>query len=382
MSKSKNLEKAAPKQGENRSNVKEGGKEEAYLPDEKNTGVKLSKACKGEETSYTTIVMCSPTGVEMYYDSLQQCQRVRLDGHGATGPPEVLVNMMAVDPLIKVYFRTACNTCGKDISRASTENHFVSGACCRKTESLASGGVVFCSYCEVMGAHWVQACPLIVSFCFACWVWGHNVLHHQVADEKYLARLMCRFNEMREWHHVNLRSTNKSKTIPSNSLVTSSNKECQITYEGDYDEVLDIANGLPGSSSVPACWLLRRNWKELIPSFSERTFKWVTTDQEELCLIKCDHSETTLEKGHRGFEEKTPFRETSGRNPFLPRPPPPLVPHPDFLEESGREEEGKACSAKESEKEMVSIDHCRGEGGCEKETEEEEGANISDWLEY
>ena len=31
---------------------------------------------------------------------------------------------------------------------------------------------------------------------------------------------------------------------------------------------------------------------------------------------------------------------------------------------------------------MISIDHCRGEVGCEKETEEEEGANISDWLEY
>merc|ERR1712218_506403 len=180
-------------------------------------------------------------GVEMYYDDNAQSQRVRLDGYGANGPPEVLVNMMAVDPSIKVHFRAACMTCGKDISRASTENHFISGACCRKAESLASGGLVFCSYCEVRGAHWVQACPLLVSFCFACWVWGHTFLHHQVADENYLIRLMRRFNEMREWHHVNLRSKPNSKTIPSNTLVPSSSQDSHIIFKGDYNEVLGIA---------------------------------------------------------------------------------------------------------------------------------------------
>ena len=122
------------------------------------------------------------SGVEMYYDHETKAQRVRLDGYGANGPPEVLVNMMAVDPSIKVHFRTACMTCGFDIGRATTENHFVSGACSRKAESLAGGGLVFCSYCEVTGAHWVQACPLLVSFCFCCWVWGHNFLHHQVSQ--------------------------------------------------------------------------------------------------------------------------------------------------------------------------------------------------------
>ena len=335
--------------------------------------------------------MCSSTGVEMYFDEDTQSQRVRLDGYGANGPPEVLVNMMAVDPSIKVHFRTACMTCGKDISRASTENHFISGACCRKAESLASGGLVFCSYCEVTGAHWVQACPLLVSFCFACWVWGHSFLHHQVADENYLIRLMRRFNEMREWHHVNLRSNQKSRTIPSNSLVTSSSKQdSHIIYEGSYDEVLGIANGLPGSSSVPACWLMRGHWKEIFPSLSEPSFKWVASGQEELCLTKIDKmlkSDNSKLASQRSEAEKK-IEESSKRNPYLPLPPPPLMPHPDEIGENEKEEDqeknGKEANEeqdeKESKKQMVGQDF----DSEEDHNEEEEfvDGNISDWLEY
>ena len=40
----------------------------------------------------------------MYYDNVSQSQRVRLDGYGANGPPELLFNMMSVDPSIKVFF--------------------------------------------------------------------------------------------------------------------------------------------------------------------------------------------------------------------------------------------------------------------------------------
>lgn len=342
--------------------------------------------------------MCSSTGVEMYFDEDTQSQRVRLDGYGANGPPEVLVNMMAVDPSIKVHFRTACMTCGKDISRASTENHFISGACCRKAESLASGGLVFCSYCEVTGAHWVQACPLLVSFCFACWVWGHSFLHHQVADENYLIRLMRRFNEMREWHHVNLRSNQKSRTIPSNSLVTSSSKQdSHIIYEGSYDEVLGIANGLPGSSSVPACWLMRGHWKEIFPSLSEPSFKWVASGQEELCLTKIDKmlksdnsklaSQASLKTKRSEAEKK--IEESSKRNPYLPLPPPPLMPHPDEIGEKEKEEEqeenrkeaNEKQDQKESKKQMVGQDFDSEEEDHNEEEEFVDG-NISDWLEY
>ena len=320
--------------------------------------------------------MCSSTGVEMYFDEDTQSQRVRLDGYGANGPPEVLVNMMAVDPSIKVHFRTACMTCGQDISRASTENHFISGACCRKAESLASGGLVFCSYCDVTGAHWVQACPLLVSFCFACWVWGHSFLHHQVADETYLIRLMRRFNEMREWHHVNLRSNEKSRTIPSNRLVTSSSdKNCQFIYEGSYDEVLEIANKLPGSSSVPACWLMRAHWKEIFPSLSEPTFKWVATGQEGLCLTKIDRmlKSDSLSPENNINEKK--FEESSKRNPYLPLPPPPLMPHPD---ESDKKEDNDE-NGKEVNKEADDFDY---EEDSIEEEELSDGNDISNWLEY
>ena len=301
-------------------------------------------------------------------------------------------------------------TCGKDISRASTEEHFISGACCRKAESLASGGLVFCSYCELTGAHWVQACPLLVSFCFACWVWGHSFNHHQVGDEMYLVRLMRRFNEMREWHHVNLRSNEKSKTIPSNTLVTSSsnNQDSHIIYEGSYDEVLAIANGLPGSSSVPACWLMKGNWKEIFPFLSEPSFRWVATDDQEGLsmtkigkILKSDFKpppQSSLEKNPSKSEAVNKLEESAKRNPYLPLPPPPLMPHPDEVgvidkeeDKEGKEEEDQEENdMKEDEKENFEGDDCNreeeggddGEDFNEEDDQEFVDGNISDWLEY
>jgi len=230
------------------------------------------------EPKLSRMVECSDAGVEMYFDVHTKTRGVRLDGYGANGPPEVLVNMMSVHPSIKVHFRTACMTCGKDVARPSTENHFISGACSRKAESLSSGGLVFCSYCEVTGAHWVQACPLLVSFCFCCWVWGHSYLHHQVADQEYLHRLLRRFNEMREWHHVNLRSTLDSKTVPPNELTSTESKESLVTYGGSQEDVAGIGLGLVGSSTSPSCWLVRQNWSAIFQTLSTPTMRWLSNE--------------------------------------------------------------------------------------------------------
>ena len=214
---------------------------------------------------------------------------------------------------------------------------------------------------------------------------------------------------MREWHHVNLRSNQKSKTIPSNTLVTSSNnQESHIIYEGSYDEVLGIANGLPGSSSVPACWLMRGNWKEIFPLLSEPSFKWVTTDQEGLSLTKICKTLTSdcFKMPTQSSREKQ--EESLKRNPYLPLPPPPLLPHPDEVgvndkdedkeekeakEEHNQEEDDVKEGAKEKEvegrKEIFDKDNCnREEGGDDGEDYNEEDdeefvdGNISDWLEY
>ena len=155
---------------------------------EKNPVLFIKALKESHECTYKgPMLMVTPAGVEQYYDQETQAKRVRLDGYGANGPPEILVNMMSVNSSIKVHFRCACMTCGKNIGGAATGKHFTSGACSRKAESLASGGLVFCSYCEVTGAHWVQACPLLVSFCFCCWVWGHNFLHHQVTSKLFIS---------------------------------------------------------------------------------------------------------------------------------------------------------------------------------------------------
>ena len=192
--------------------------------------------------------------------------------------------------------------------------------------------------------------------------------------------------------------TRKAEQSPPNRLVTSSsNKDCQFIYEGSYDEVLGIANGLPGSSSVPACWLMRGHWKEIFPSLSEPSFKWVASGQEELCLTKIDKmlksdnsklaSQASFLKTKRSEAEKK-IEESSKRNPYLPLPPPPLMPHPDEIGENEKEEEqeenrkeaNEKQDQKESKKQMVGQDF----DGEEDYNEEEEfvDGNISDWLEY
>ena len=208
---------------------------------------------------------------------------------------------------------------------------------------------------------------------------------------------------MREWHHVNLRSNENSKTIPPNTLVTN-NDDSHIIYEGSYDEVLGIANGLPGSSSVPACWLMRGHWKEIFPLLSEPSFQWAATGQEQLCLIKIGkmlksdfskmQSQTSSVKNPSIGETERKLQESSKRNPYLPLPPPPLMPHPDEIgvkeKEEDKEGNEKVIDKKESEKEKKGVceeyDH-KEEGDFDQgedynEEEEFVDGNISDWLEY
>ena len=67
--------------------------------------------------------------IYIYWDHGSNQPRVRLDGYGANGPLEVLVNMIAVDNSIKAHFRSVCMTCGHDIFGAAKSEHFHNGVC-------------------------------------------------------------------------------------------------------------------------------------------------------------------------------------------------------------------------------------------------------------
>jgi len=222
-------------------------------------------------------------GVEVYWDFDSQQHRVRLDGYGANGPTEILVNMIAVDMSIKVYFPNGCMTCGKNLPNRAKFKHFSNGACKKKARVLQSGGVVFCSYCEITGAHWVEACPLLVSFCYCCWVWGHNFLHHRVADKGYLERLMRKFNEMRNWHHINSDKSRKGAKIPMNELLPLGDDNVAIRYEGSQETIDEIADCLIGNKSDKAAWLSKENWINIERTLSDPSYEWVT-NSEGFCL--------------------------------------------------------------------------------------------------
>ena len=255
---------------------------------------KIRNQRRVHENNMDTEENCRRRGVQLYWDNDSKQNRVRLDGYGANGPPEILVNMMAVDMSIKVHFKTKCMTCGNDILGAKKFKHFDNGVCSKKAKILQAGGVVFCSYCEITGAHWVEACPLLVSFCYSCWVWGHNYLHHHVADKGYLERLMRKFNEMRNWHHVNSQKTRESKIIPMNELLPLNEEDVAIRFEGKQDDINDIAGGIPGSTSRPACWLVKENWTNVYKILEKPGFEWVT-NADGFCLKKLpDNTEKFL----------------------------------------------------------------------------------------
>ena len=90
---------------------------------------------------------------------------------------------------------------------------------------------------------------------------------------------MRKFNEMREWHHVNLRSTANTRTIPNNELRTGQNNESFIRYNGSEKEILDIGRGLPGCPSSSASWLVKVNWWRIFPVLAEPGFRWVTNKE-------------------------------------------------------------------------------------------------------
>merc|ERR1719222_846706 len=101
-------------------------------------------------------------------------------------------------------------------------------------------------------------------------------------------------------------------------------------------------------------------------------------------MLKSDNSKTASQpslKTKRSEAEKK-IEESSKRNPYLPLPPPPLMPHPDEIgeneeedQEENRKEANEKQDQKESKKQMVGQDF-------DREEEEFVDGNISDWLEY
>ena len=130
---------------------------------------------------------------------------------------------------------------------------------------------------------------------------------------------------------------------------------------------------------MPACWLLRCNWKEIFPLLFEPSFKWVTTDQEGLCLTKIDKMiKGDDSKKHSKLLPEKSLNISEAENPLL-------MPDPDESGEIENEEaNGKAEEAKDEENQHESD---KKESEMEELNKEEDmedfvDGNISDWLEY
>jgi hypothetical protein len=183
-----------------------------------------------------------------------------------------------------------------------------------------------------------------------------------VADRGYLPRLLRRFNEMREWHHVNLRSTGNSKTIPGNELKTEPGCESVIRFEGSEEDVAEIARGLPGSSTTPAGWLEKQNWWRMFPVLTEPGFKWVTSNEGLGLQRIMDDSHLLPEDDH------TQYASVDSNFPNNPV---------SFLDTEPNYEEEEAFCDEENE------DGENEEDGKEDvDGEEVDGDDISNWLDY
>ena len=113
-------------------------------------------------------------------------------------------------------------------------------------------------------------------------------------------------------------------------------------------------------------------------------------------------TQSSLEKNPSRSEAVSKLEESAKRNPYLPLPPPPLMPHPDEVrvnekeedKEGKKEENQEENDMKEDEKEgrtdIFERDDCNREdsGGDGEDFNEEDDdqefvdGNISDWLDY
>merc|ERR1719186_1395890 len=97
------------------------------------------------------------------------------------------------DGALSVFWNLNCSCCGANLNGSPIEDdqHYEDGECKKKSDWLKQGLPLICAYCSQSGSHWVAACPLLASFCFTCWTWGHSMDTHMVKKEeegeKYIA---------------------------------------------------------------------------------------------------------------------------------------------------------------------------------------------------
>jgi len=177
---------------------------------------------------------------------------------GETQPTEV--KLTEVSPL-SVFFNLNCSCCGAKLTGSASEDaqHFEEGECKKKSDWLKQGLPLICAYCTKSGSHWVAACPLLASFCFTCWTWGHSMdTHTEEEGEKTVVRLLACYNRFRLNHLANSGRSEQYKVFPSNSKV-----DGVWRFMGSMEEVDSVARKIPGHMGKPVSWLTHENWVRL-----------------------------------------------------------------------------------------------------------------------
>ena len=59
----------------------------------------------------------------------------------------------------------------------------------------------------------------------------------------------------------------------------SEHQASSICYQGTDSDIASIAEGLPGSSSSPAGWLVKLNWMRAFPILAKPGFRWVANKE-------------------------------------------------------------------------------------------------------
>jgi len=167
------------------------------------------------------------------------------------------------DGSLSVFWNLNCSCCGANLKGSPTEDdqHYEDGECKKKSDWLKQGLPLICAYCSQSGSHWVAACPLLASFCFTCWTWGHSMDTHMVKKEeegeKYIARLLACYNRFRLNHLANTGRSEQYKVFPTNSKV-----DGMWRFTGSMEDVEIVSKKIPGHMGKPVGWLVKENWEQ------------------------------------------------------------------------------------------------------------------------
>ena len=83
-----------------------------------------------------------------------------------------------------------------------------------------------------------------------------------------------------------------------NELIPLTQDDVAIRYEGKQQDIDDIGEGMPCSTTRPACWLVKANWTNIYKILEKPGFEWVT-NADGFCLKKLpDNTEQFLSQFH------------------------------------------------------------------------------------